>query len=194
MLLLGLVLFRAASPPPPAKLLHQALLQLEQAEGHTIIIQESAPEYKLVFQGKVEKEAILTGTLPDYDLEVFHAGSGIYVRQPGEVEWEEALELESLNGFLISPVKLLQAQTTNFKYAAAGRDMDLAGIKCWTVYLDLTQEETLIKKLFPQINASAIEAVSLGVAFQKTDLSVKQLRVLVEFSDAGRLERAYYLE
>ncbi len=193
-LLLGLLLFKPASPPTPAKLMHQVLLQLEQADEYAIIIEESAPEYELLFQGKVERETNLTGTLPKYELEVFHAGNGIYVRRPGEDEWEEARELKSLTGFLISPVELLRTQTANFRSAAEGQDLNLNGELCRTVYLDLTREEQLIKKLFPQINDVAIQSVSLGVALREPDFAIKQLRILVEFSDAGYLERAYYLD
>lgn len=193
LLLIALSFLRPGAAPEPEELLRQALLQLEQAPDYRLVIEEKGTGYTLTFEGQVESGAIINGTLPDYDLEVFHVGDDLHVRRTGSEQWEEAHELKSLPGFLISPAKLLRAQKLNFKHAAAGQNVELNGRSCRTVYLDLTKEQQFVKMLFPQLETDALEKVSLGAAFDE-EQGLVQLRLLVEFADGGRLERAYHLQ
>ena len=194
LLLIALSFYRPGAALKPEEMLRQALLHLEQAHDYSLVIEEKGSGYTLTFEGQVESGAIINGTLPDYDLEVFHVGDDLHVRKTGSEQWEEARELKSLPGFLISPAKLLRAQKLNFKNAAAGQNVELNGRSCRTVYLDLTGEQQFMKMLFPQIETDAIEKASLGAAFDDEEQNLIQLRLLVEFADGGRLERAYHLQ
>lgn len=194
MLLLGVFLLRPASGPKPASLLNQILLKLEQAGEYEIVIEEVAPGYTLQFEGTVGEGATLTGSLPIYELEVQQADGRLYVREPGTEQWEEEPELKSLAGFLVSPEVLLRSQRANFSRAEAGQEIYLDGMPYSMVYMELTGETDLIKALFPQIDTASIVAVNLGVAFEESSFTVKQIRLLVQFSNAGNLERAYYMQ
>ena len=142
----------------------------------------------------MEDELVLRGALPDHDLEIYYAGKSVYARKPGAKQWAEAQELNSLSGFLFSPVRLLHLLSPNFDQAKAGQEIRLESLPLRTIYLDFTGDLALIKSLFPQIDTDAIEAVTLGAAFNAADLSISQLRVLVEFKENDLLERAYYIK
>lgn len=174
-------------------MLHRALQELKQTEEFALVIQESSAGHELLFRGSVKDELVLKGILPEHDLEVYYAGKSVYARKAGVKKWEEARELNSLSGFLFSPVRLLHLLSPYFDQARAGQEIRLESLPCLTVYLDFTGDLDLIKTLFPQIDTDVFEAVTLGAAFNKANLSISQLRVLVEFKENDLLERAYYI-
>ncbi len=195
--LLGVLLARPSGAPSPGRLLGTAMTQLAQTEGYTLVIEEKAPRYSLLFQGQVEGGKGLIGRLPGYDLEVFYQGDLLQVREVGETEWDEAVtqELQGLAAFLINPVVVLQSQLDNFHRAAAGEEINLSGVACQTVFLEISEEEQLIKRLFPNINMDTVQNANLGLALAEPGLTVKQLRILVEFTGTGgSLERVYYID
>lgn len=191
--LMGVLILRPSGEPSPAGLLNTAVNQLAEASSYNLVIEEKAPRYSLLFQGAVEDKDTLTGLLPGYELEIICRGEELLVRKAGEMEWdtEAASELQGLAGFLTNPVAVLQS--VDLSLAAAGQDIELAGDSCRTVYLEITGEKMLIAHLFPDIEMNMVQRANLGVALAEPGLTVKQMRVLVEFLDGGALERVYHV-
>ncbi len=193
--LLGVLIARPSGDPSPAGLVDTAMNQLTQADSYTLVIEEKGPQHSLLFQGMVDDKQALTGLLPGFELEILCKGEEFLVRKAGENNWDQtaALELQGLAGFLTNPAAVLQS--VNFSHAAAGQDVELAGVPCRTVYLEITGEDQLIKRLFPDINMDTVQSANLGVALAEPGLTIKQLRVLLQFTNTeSTLERVYYIE
>lgn len=196
-LLLAILFSKPSAPPPAAKLLEQALAALEQSETYNLVIVETAPNYTLYFQGMVENGGTLTGLLPDFNLDVSKKDGVLHLKQYGETDWEEAgaMELQDLKSFLIGPAEILGAHKAFFNSAVSGPDASLSDAPCRTVYLKIAEGEQVVEQLFPEINRDAVDSISLGAALTEPGFTLKQLKIIVQFSnDGGRLERAYYLD
>lgn len=181
-----------------AKMLEGALAQLEQQQDYNLAIVEKAPpHYELSFRGSMEKGSVLKGVLPDFDLEVLLQKEELQLRRENSTEWLEpdTLELEGLSGFLVSPLELLRAGSNSFSGALRGEEVTLEQLPCETVYFILSEPEELAQRLFPAIDYAEISRMVMGAALVKSDLRVKQLRILVDFAQPGReqIERIYYL-
>lgn len=203
-LALAALFFCAIMLIPPAtlsrgtKLLQRALGQMEQLQNYNLTIIEKTPQYDLSFKGRVEKGDELIGTLPGYKLEVIRKDSRLQMKPEGAAEWEaaESLGLQGLAGFLINPLELLQNQEESFRDAFTGEDVVIGETFCQTAYFTVLQPESFVQHLFPEVDSTGIEAVTIGAALAKPDLAIKQLRILVEFagSDSDCIERCYYIE
>ncbi|HHW75312.1 MAG TPA: hypothetical protein GX744_08695 [Firmicutes bacterium] len=179
-----------------ARMLERALAQLEQERNYSLVIIEKAPHYELSFRGRVESGTDLKGVLPDFDLEVALQKGKLRLRRENSAEWldPDALKLEGLPGFLVTPLELLQARKDSFSEAVSGEEVTLEQGSCETVYFIVSEPEKLARFLFPDIDYAGISRIVMGAALAKSDESVKQLRVLVEFDSRGeQIERSYYL-
>ncbi|HPU01756.1 MAG: hypothetical protein GX890_06390 [Firmicutes bacterium] len=201
-LALAALFFCATMLIPPAtssrgpKLMQKALRQMEQLENYDLTIIEKTPKDELLFKGRVEKGGELSGSLPAFKLEVICKEKRLQVKYEGDAEWTEAedLDLQGLAGFLITPLELLQGQASSFRRAVQGEEILLGETPCQTVYLIIPQPEHLVQQLFPRVDSSGIKEVAIGAALAEPDLMLKQLRILVEFSGSGSIERCYYID
>ncbi|MEW5784605.1 MAG: hypothetical protein AB1767_05935 [Bacillota bacterium] len=193
--LLGVLVVRPPSSSKAATLLRQGLLQLEEDPAYDLVIEESAPGYNLTFQGTVEDKTVLAGYLPEFELELSYRAGELLVRKNSSEEWAEAatVQLQGLTGFLTSPLAVLRAQEEQFRDAFTGEDIQLGETQCKIVYLKLDPDTDLLADLFPEVKPANIQAVSMGAALTETDYRIKQLRLLIKFTNSGSLERVYYL-
>lgn len=181
-----------------AKALENALSQLEQQEDYRLTIIEKAPSYELSFRGSVEKCDELKGVLPAYNLEVLFKEGRLRLRHEDDGEWVKAdsLGLHGLSGFLTTPLVLLQHSSDYFSGALAGEAITLGENLCETLYFPLSDPEELVHRLFPELDYSSISEVTMGAALAEPDQTLKQLRILIEFTggDGEQIERNYYLD
>ncbi len=199
LLLVGsLSLILTAGRSGGARMLERAFAGLEQLENYNLTIIEKAPQYKLSFQGRVEKGVELSGQLPDYELEIKSKDNRLLLKQQEAPEWVQAEELglQGLAGFLITPLELMQGQKSCFGGAVLGDAVDLGGLSCKTAYFTPAQPENMVGQLFPQVDCTAIDEVLIGAAIGENDSALKQLRILVEFGGEKneQIERCYYID
>ena len=190
--------FTQSSRPRGGKMLETALAALEKQQDYSLLIVEKAPRYELIFQGRVEKGNRLKGNLPNYDLEVFSQGDELKLRRDEASEWAECenLDLQGLSGFLITPPQLLHSMADYFSRACAGEEITLGKSTCRTVYFEVPDPEKIAGRLFPEIDYTAISKMIVAAALAEPDLTLKQIRILVEFADQSRehIERNYHLD
>lgn len=198
LILCSVILILPATRSRGTKLLQKTLVQMEQCKNYDLTIIEKAPKYELSFKGRVENGDQLSGILPDYKLEVMYKDNRLQMKQEEVSEWDEAesLGLQGLSGFLITPLELLQGQEECFRGAVTGEEIDLGETACQTVYFSVLEPENLVQHLFPQVDSTGIDEVIIGAALAEPDLTLKQLRILVEFtgSNSEQIERCYYIE
>lgn len=196
LVLLGMAIFSTIPRNAAARLLQEALDQIERSGEYTIIIKEEAQDYSIVFQGSMEDGGNLAGSIPAYNLEVQYRDGELLLRSVDTEDWQtaESLELQGLTNFLVSPLKLLQFQSHNFNNAMSGQELKLGNEICQTVYLDIKEKEEILSIMFPNIDTALVEKVTMGVALAKPGMHFRQARFLVEFKDKkNSLERTYYL-
>ncbi len=180
------------------KVLQKTLAVMEQLESYELIIVEKAPQYELSFHGRVEKGNELSGTLPEYGLEVLSKESLLLLKPEGAAEWDQAekLGLQGLAGFLITPLELLQERKDCFGGAIMGDEAHLGAEICQTVYFIVPDPENLVQRFFPRVDCKVIDEVIIGAAVTGEENILKQLRILVEFGGGSneKIERCYYIE
>lgn len=196
LLLVPVILGLTAKESGGAKLMDRALAGMERTESYELTIIEKAPEYELLFQGRVQEGGELCGILPDYDLEISFKEGLLLMKQGETQEWDRAekLGLEGLTGFLETPLELLQEQQSCFGGAISGEAVSIGEAACETAYFSLSKPEKTVQRLFPQIDCTAVEEVIMGAAVAGDE--IRQLRILVEFCGAEneKIERCYYIE
>lgn len=197
-LFLLITLITAIVQSPGEKALKRALAKLEKQQGYNLIIIEKAHENELVFKGEVKKGRRLRGALPNYGLEVFYQGDELKLRQNEASEWveSESLALQGLAGFLTTPPEILQNLSSSFPQAYTGEKISLEQGACQTVYFAVDEPKEIAKRLFPEIDYTAISKMIVATALSEPDLSLKQMRILVEFAnqDQEQIERSYHLD
>lgn len=193
-----LFVFTQSSRPRGGKALETALAALEKQQDYSLLIVEKAPSYELIFQGRVEKGNRLKGTLPSYDLEVLSQGDKLKLRPDDTSEWAEPeiMDLQGLSGFLIIPPQLLRSLADYFSQAYAGETITLGKSTCRTIYFEVPNPEKIAGRLFPEIDYTAISKMIVAAALAEPDLTLKQMRILIEFTDDSReqIERNYHLD
>lgn len=196
LLLTPVILGLPAKRSSGAKLMDRALAGMEQMENYELTIIEKAPQYELSFQGQIQAGGVLSGTLPDYNLQVLLKKGLLLMKQEGAREWEQAedLGLQGLTGFLVTPLELLEGQKGCFGGALAGEEVSIGESACQTAYFPLSKTETIVRRLFPQVDSAAVDGVIIGAALEGE--KIRQLRILVEFGGTKneKIERCYYIE
>lgn len=181
-----------------AKLLEKTLFRMEQLKDYNLTIIEKGPRHELSFWGQAENGNQLKGKLPEFKLEVLYQDNRLHLKREEGPELNEAdtLELQELSGFLITPLELLQSQKDCFCDAVTGEEIILGETTCRTAYFTVPDPSKLVQRLFPQVDCDGIDEVNIGVAVAESDFTLKQLRILVEFTGnkSEQIERCYYLE
>lgn len=191
------MIFQTARPRGE-RVLKQALLHLEQQQTYDLSIIETAPRYELSFQGRVERNNRLKGTLPEYNLEVLSQDGRLRLKHEENGEWvkAETLGLHGLSGFLLTPLELLQNEADCFPGAFTGETITLGQRPCRTFYFTVSDPEKFVQTLFPEIDYSGVSEVTMGAAVVETEPALKQLCILIEFDnhDGDKIERSYHLD
>ncbi len=195
MALLGLASLRNTATETPEQTMVQLLKSLENMDRYGLIIEEKSTDYRLVFEGIVDRQHLITGSLKDFDLEAKLSDQGLFLRKSGsEEDWQTAEEknLQGLSGFLTGPLPVLRHCRPFFDQALAGEEIMLEGELCRTVFLVLENRE-LVEVLFPEINTKNLEELTLGLAFTGDQPVIKQMRLAIKFKgeEQPHLERIY---
>ena len=133
----------------PGAMLQETLHNMEHNfDAFELEIIERGPGYTMEFQGNLKNNNIIYGKISNYKLDIYKHSSGkLFIKDLKDDSWKQAIELEldSLQGFFISPLQLLVSWSDLFKKA---KFVKYPGEEERVILLDVPPQE-FVRTVFP---------------------------------------------